>query len=251
MKRFFLHIFLFVLVLAWVGSVSAQTPACPVYPSQAPNMLGLTCGVSTDPCARKCCVSNAPSQSNPRKLPIISDMLEILGIGNPFDPLNQLSSQAQSIAQPCMNGYPSTPGDLANPGCMCLTPTPNPLTSLYKTCENISSAGEKAKCLQCLKGTGAGGAPGVWTSIGCVYADVGNFIQQTLLGWGVGFAGGISTLCIMYAAFMMQSSRGNAEVIKKSQQLLTSCITGLMLIIFSVFILRLIGVTILKIPGFM
>ena len=40
------------------------------------------------------------------------------------------------------------------------------------------------------------------------------------------------------------------EKIKKAQDLLTSCIMGLMLIIFAVFILRLVGVNILRIPGF-
>jgi uncharacterized membrane protein YidH (DUF202 family) len=86
--------------------------------------------------------------------------------------------------------------------------------------------------------------------VGCVKSNVGSFIQDTLLGWGVGIAGGVSMLCIMYAAFMMQTSGGEAEKIKKAQQLMTSCITGLMIIIFSVFILQLIGVKILRIPGF-
>jgi len=67
---------------------------------------------------------------------------------------------------------------------------------------------------------------------------------------GIGLAGLIALLCIIYAAFMIQISSGNPERIKKAQELLTSCIMGLMLIIFSVFILRLIGVDILKIPGF-
>jgi len=50
---------------------------------------------------------------------------------------------------------------------------------------------------------------------------------------------------------MMQSSQGNPEKLKKAQEMITSCIMGLMLIIFSVFILKLIGVNILKIPGFL
>ena len=76
------------------------------------------------------------------------------------------------------------------------------------------------------------------------------FIEETIFGLGIGLAGMVSLLCIIYAAFTMQSSQGNPEKIKKAQELLTSCIMGLILIIFSVFILRLIGVSILRIPGF-
>jgi hypothetical protein len=79
---------------------------------------------------------------------------------------------------------------------------------------------------------------------------VSEFITQKILGTGVGVAGGISMLCIMFAAFQMQTSSGNAEKIKKAQELLTNCITGLMVIIFSVLILKIIGIDILKLPGF-
>ena len=79
-------------------------------------------------------------------------------------------------------------------------------------------------------------------------ANFKSIIEETVFGIGVGLAGGFSLLCIIYAAFMMQSSEGNPEKLKKAQEMITSCIMGLMLIIFSVFILRLIGVNLLKIP---
>ena len=91
---------------------------------------------------------------------------------------------------------------------------------------------------------------GVWSGIGCVKTNVREFIQDTLFRLGIGLAGGLALLCIIYSAFMMQTSQGNPEKLKKAQEMLTSCIMGLMLIIFSVLILRLIGVDILKIPGF-
>jgi hypothetical protein len=56
--------------------------------------------------------------------------------------------------------------------------------------------------------------------------------------------------CIIYAAVQIQLSQGDAEKLKKARETLTSCILGFMLIIFSVFILRVIGVDILQIPGF-
>lgn len=115
--------------------------------------------------------------------------------------------------------------------------------SLGKLCERISSAGEQAVCKSCSE-------RGVWTALGCIDFSLKGFIKNTLLGWGIGLAGVVSLLCIIYSAFMMQISGGNPEKLKKTRERLNSCIIGLILIIFSVFILRVIGVDILQIPGF-
>jgi len=85
--------------------------------------------------------------------------------------------------------------------------------------------------------------------LGCVPINLANFISNYLLGRMIGLAGLLSLLCIIYSVFMMQTSQGSNEKLKKAQELLTSCILGLIFIIFSVFILKLIGVNILKIPG--
>ena len=55
---------------------------------------------------------------------------------------------------------------------------------------------------------------------------------------------------IISASFMIITSSGNPDRLKAGQELLTSAIMGLIMIIFSVFVLRVIGVDILKIPGF-
>jgi hypothetical protein len=52
---------------------------------------------------------------------------------------------------------------------------------------------------------------------------------------------------ILYAGFMLMTSTGNPERIKAGQELLTSAISGLILLIFSVFILNFIGINILGI----
>lgn len=259
MRKFLILLAAMPLLLFYSLPVYAQSSSsarsCPVIPTQIPpNTLGVTCGLTDDPCANRCCYST-DATGGLKQLPsigIVNKVMQLLGIGDPFDPLHNLSVQTQTLKQACINGSPSTPGELDNKACLCLSPTPNPLTSLAKTCDNIQSTVEQGQCADCLNGKapGSGGTPGVWTSVGCVYADLGSFVSKFIFVWGVGFAGGISMLCIIYSAFMMQTSRGNAEAIKKAQQLLTSCITGLMVIIFSVFILRLIGVSILQIPGF-
>lgn len=159
-----------------------------------------------------------------------------------------LELQRQVIVEPCVIGVPSTPGNPGDQNCKCVKPTNVPLTSLQQLCNEVRTE-EKGDCLNCIGVTGTGGTVGVWTGLGCIYTNPEEFIKKTVFGLLIGLAGVISLLCIIYAAFMMQTSQGNPEKIKKAQELLTSCIMGLMLIIFSVFILKLIGVDILRIPG--
>ncbi|OGK37872.1 hypothetical protein A3F03_01485 [Candidatus Roizmanbacteria bacterium RIFCSPHIGHO2_12_FULL_41_11] len=103
---------------------------------------------------------------------------------------------------------------------------------------------ELKACIDCAHDDG-----GVFTAMGCIPVDFTKFVTKYVLGVGVGLAGLIAFLCVIYSAIILQTSSGNAERLKATQEQLTSCIVGLMLIIFSVFILRLIGVNILRIPG--
>lgn len=254
MRNVAIFLFLF-FSLFFIGQVNAQTPTVSSCgPNLAIPVVGINCGNGAgNACTNRCCFYEPKEQK--ADLPILGDVLKLLHWENPLDPL--LKYQTQLSVEPCVSGYsPSTPGDLTNPGCTCIKPTEVPLTSLVSMCSNIkkdtygNKSQEELSCEKCMVPVVTGGPVGVWTGVGCMGSNIGSFIQETLLGWGVGLAGGISMLCIMYAAFMMQTSGGEAEKIKKAQQLMTSCITGLMLIIFSVFILQLIGVRILRIPGF-
>lgn len=141
----------------------------------------------------------------------------------------------------CAQGYPSN--ELDPERCTCVSSTN---ISAARLCGVLTSNSEQSECFNnCMKD-----GRGVWTALGCFSSDLSTLIKEKVFGLGVGLAGTISLLCIIYAAFQIQTSAGNAEKVKKAQELLTSCIMGLMLIIFSVFILRLIGVNILKIPRF-
>jgi hypothetical protein len=88
------------------------------------------------------------------------------------------------------------------------------------------------------------------TAIGCI--PIGN--QNSLIGfflrWGMGIGGGIAFLLILVAGFQIMTSRGDPNRLKAGQELMTSAIAGLLLLIFSLVILRIIGVDILNIPGF-
>lgn len=92
---------------------------------------------------------------------------------------------------------------------------------------------------------------GINTAIGCIHA-LGS--QEEFLGdilkWAVGVGGGIAFLLIFYAGFMIMTSAGNPERLKAGQELLTSAISGLILLIFSIFILNFIGIDILGLGKF-
>lgn len=90
----------------------------------------------------------------------------------------------------------------------------------------------------------------IQTAIGPVCVDSPSSFVAWFLKFAIGIGGGIAFLLIIFGAFQILTSSGNPEKVKAGKELITSAIAGLLLIIFSVFLLRLIGVEILKIPGF-
>jgi len=92
---------------------------------------------------------------------------------------------------------------------------------------------------------------GISTAIGClpVLGSTNEFLSS-LLKWAVGVGGGIAFLLMLYAGFMTMTASGNPERLKAGQELLTSAVAGLILLVFSVFILRFIGVDILGLDAF-
>lgn len=91
---------------------------------------------------------------------------------------------------------------------------------------------------------------GIETALGCIPTKDPTRFVAWLLGFAIGIGGGIAMLLIIFGAFQVMTSSGNPENLKKGQEKITSAIAGLIFIIFSVFLLKLIGVNILNIPGF-
>jgi len=89
----------------------------------------------------------------------------------------------------------------------------------------------------------------IQTAVGCIGTNPTDLIAKITAN-GIGLGGCIAFLMILRASVQMQISAGNPERINQGRELLESAISGLLLIIFSVFILRVIGVNILGIPGF-
>ncbi len=105
-----------------------------------------------------------------------------------------------------------------------------------EACDNllINDQAARAACLQkkC--------EDGIPTAFGCMDYTFAGFINNFLFRIGLSIAGLFSFLCIIYGAFLIKISQGNAEQVGKAQEMIKNCILGLLFIIFSVFIIDLI-----------
>lgn len=75
-------------------------------------------------------------------------------------------------------------------------------------------------------------------------------IIKGIFGVVLSLAGVIALLLIIIAGYRIMTSSGDPEKLKGAKEQLTSAIIGLLFIIFSIVILQIIGVDILRIPGF-
>jgi len=100
------------------------------------------------------------------------------------------------------------------------------------------------QCSACLAQEGKN-----WTILGCIPNSPGGFIQ-IVLQTAVKMIGGIAFLAFLYGGFLLLTSSGEVQKITQGKTILMSAIVGLLMVVFAVFLLRLIGLEILKIPGF-
>jgi hypothetical protein len=96
----------------------------------------------------------------------------------------------------------------------------------------------------------AGKKDTIESAIGCIPVGDTTSFMGWILGWAIGVGGGIAFLLIVYASIMIMTSQGDPTRLKAGQELLTSAISGLIMLIFSVFILKFIGIDILGIGQF-
>ena len=99
-------------------------------------------------------------------------------------------------------------------------------------------------------GGGNCGADELDTAIGCIPLNDSTSLVGFILRWAIGIGGGIAFILILVAGFQIMTSQGDPQRLQAGKELLTSAIAGILLIIFSVFILEVIGVDVLGIPGF-
>lgn len=88
------------------------------------------------------------------------------------------------------------------------------------------------------------GKEAINTAIGCIPIDQKG-LTEFLLKWGVGLAGGVSIGLSVYAGIIIMTSNGDPKKLQGGKELLTASIAGAALVVFSAFILRILGVDIL------
>ncbi len=87
------------------------------------------------------------------------------------------------------------------------------------------------------------------TAIGNVATDPAGFVHD-LFAVILGISGGIAVVLIIISGYKLMVSQGNSEKLQGAREQFTAAIVGLLFIILSLVILQVIGVDILKLPGF-
>jgi hypothetical protein len=64
----------------------------------------------------------------------------------------------------------------------------------------------------------------------------------------IGIAGGLAFLLMVFGAYRLIFAAGNPESIQQGREIIAAAVIGLLVVIFSVFILRLVGISILGLP---
>lgn len=73
-------------------------------------------------------------------------------------------------------------------------------------------------------------------------------VVDFFLTFGIGIAGGVAFLLLVYGSFKLVFSAGDPKAVGEAREVITAAIIGLLVIVFSVFLLRLIGISILGLP---
>lgn len=176
----------------------------------------------------------------------------------PIDPA-YCSDPNQCLIDHCSIPFPTHTPDCSVCAKLCkIRPTLKPL-KLQKICETLEGKkyDENNECAQCLEGITLqktlktnDKVYGMWTAIGCVPVDFSLLLRDYVFPYGIGIGGGIAFLFFIYGTFLILTSAGNAEQVEQGKQTIVSALSGLILIIFSVLFLKIIGVDILRLPGF-
>ena len=115
----------------------------------------------------------------------------------------------------------------------------------YEVCQGNE---ECKKCFKTKKDGGIYENGGAWTALGCIPTEPMDLVKW-LFPYLLGFGGLAAFGLIVFSGFQLMTSSGDPQKIQGAKETITSAVTGLIFIILSLFLLRLIGVNILGLPG--
>lgn len=120
---------------------------------------------------------------------------------------------------------------------------PDPGGGVKKICDSAGAA--KGMCEGCMKGDPP---EGVWTAIGCLHTDPA-LAAKDIFGVALGFGGIFILIQILMGAFGLITSSGNTAAVQKARDRIVNSVIALLFLVFSVTLLQIIGIQILKLPG--
>lgn len=133
-------------------------------------------------------------------------------------------------------------------------PTGKPTCDLCGWCNQATDPKPPSwdQCISCLyKPDGSPQERAYYTVLGCFSTDPsGAPFVKSILSIVFGMAGGIAFLAVLWGSAMVLTSAGDPLRLQGGKDIIVSSIFGILLIIFSVFLLRVVGYEILRIPGF-
>lgn len=239
-----------------------------VLAAPSPTPTPVQCGVAGDPERNRCCPVVDVSDRIRDQFNVFTGPFGAVGslLGAVFGIIIQNAltvDYINAIQVQCVNGYPD-PATADDPNqCTCVLPERQMLNEkMSALCKKYISQDDRPdafrRCMECAAGRyeqagtseAAGSMGGFYSGLGCVPTRLEDFVSNFVMRIGIGVAGMVSLACIIYSAILLQVSRGNPDTITKAREQITSCLIGLIMIVFSIFILRVIGVDILRIPGF-
>ncbi len=87
-----------------------------------------------------------------------------------------------------------------------------------------------------------------YTIFGCLSTEPGEFVKA-MLTIIFNMVGGIAFLAVLGGSAMVLTSGGDPQKLQNGKGIITSSIAGLLLVLFSAFLLKVVGFDILSIPG--
>lgn len=85
------------------------------------------------------------------------------------------------------------------------------------------------------------------TAIGCIPYTNPGAIGAFFLTWLIGITGGLGLLTIIIGALLIMFSQGDKAKVMSGKEILFAGLTGTIMVVFSVYLLRIIGVDILQV----